>query len=249
MPLEGAIFDLDGVITDTAQVHMKAWKALFDEYLQRRAERDGEPFSPFTEQDYLDYVDGMPRYDGVRTFLASRGLQLPEGTPEDGPDEETVCGLGNRKNAQFQQVLEREGAVVFPGSERLVRALRAQGVITGVASSSKNCKMVLERAGISDLFGARVDGVVLAEQNLPGKPDPAMFVTCAEWLGVSPARSLVVEDAISGVQAGRAGGFGLVIGVNRGADAEALRENGADWVVEDLSELTVESINEHFRES
>jgi len=247
MTFEGAIFDLDGVITDTAQVHKKAWKALFDEYLRRRADRLGEVFRPFTEQDYLDFVDGLPRYDGVSAFLESRNIRLPLGSPDDTPEQETVCGLGNRKNLEFQAVLEREGATVFPGSENLVRALKKLGVSIGVASSSKNCAMVLERAGISDLFEARVDGVVLVEQGLPGKPDPAMFVKCAEWLGVTPRRSFVVEDAISGVQAGRDGNFGLVIGINRESDPQALRDNGADWVVDDLSELTVEAIDEHFR--
>lgn len=244
MPLKAAIFDLDGVITDTAQVHEKAWKALFDDFLRQRA-GDGV-FEPFTQQDYRDYVDGLPRYDGVRTFLASRGVQLPEGQPEDPPDSPTVCGLGNRKNQAFQAVLAEEGVTVFPGSLRLIQDLRAQGVATGVASSSKNCALVLEQAGLSELFQARVDGVVLAEQGLPGKPDPAMFTTCARWLGVSPQQALVVEDALSGVKAGRDGGFRLVIGIARGSDPQALREQGAHQVVGDLAELTMETIDEYF---
>lgn len=249
MSLEGAIFDLDGVITDTAQVHEASWKALFDDYLRQCADASGEAFQPFSQQDYLDYVDGRPRYDGVRTFLASRHIQLPEGTPDDDVEQLTVCGLGNRKNRTFQTVLERDGVEAFPGSLAFIQALHARGVATGVASSSKNCERVLKRAGISELFQARVDGVVLAEQQLPGKPDPAMFVTCARWLGVSPARSLVVEDALSGVRAGRDGGFALVIGVARGTDADALREHGAHWVVGDLSELNMENIDEYFRAS
>lgn len=235
---DAVLFDLDGVITDTAAVHARAWKTMFDAYLRQRAEATGTAFEPFTiEHDYKTYVDGKPRYDGVRSFLLSRGIDLPEGTPADPAEVETVCGLGNRKNDLVNQLIEDEGVAVYDGSLRLLHQLRDAGVRLAVVSSSKNCVTVLKSAGLLDMFDARVDGVVAAERGLPGKPAPDTFLAAARDLGATPDRAVVVEDAISGVQAGRAGGFGLVVGVDRDGDPEALRGNGADVVVADLDEL------------
>jgi beta-phosphoglucomutase family hydrolase len=235
---DAALFDLDGVITDTAAVHARAWKTMFDTYLRQRAEATGDAFEPFTiTGDYRAYVDGKPRYDGVRSFLRSRGIDLPEGTRADPADAETVCGLGNRKNELVNRLLDDEGVVVYEGSVRLLHQLRDDGVRLGVVSSSRNCAAVLTTAGLLDMFEARVDGVVAAERGLPGKPAPDTFLSAARDLGASPERAVVVEDAISGVQAGRAGGFGLVIGVDRDGDPDALRRNGADVVVTDLGDL------------
>jgi beta-phosphoglucomutase family hydrolase len=235
---DAVLFDLDGVLTDTAAVHARAWKTMFDDFLRAWAERHGQPLEPFTiADDYKTYVDGKPRYDGVRSFLQSRGIELPEGTSEDAPDVETVRGLGNRKNDLVNRLLDDEGVVRYEGSLRLVEQLREQGIKLAVVSSSKNCVTVLKAADIAHLFDAVVDGVVAAERGLPGKPAPDTFLAAATDLGATPARAVVVEDAISGVQAGHAGGFGLVIGVDREGDAEALRSNGADLVVSDLEEL------------
>ncbi|MQX37039.1 HAD family hydrolase [Roseospira navarrensis] len=231
------ICDLDGVVTDTAAVHAAAWKSLFDGVLRARAAREGTPFVPFTEQDYLQHVDGRPRYDGVRTFLASRGITLPEGTPDDGPDEQTVCGLGNRKNLEFNAIIERDGATRFDGAVELIRRLRAEGLRAVVVSSSKNCGPVLASAGLSDLFEAQVDGIYATEKGLPGKPAPDTFIEGARLVGIAPAACIMVEDAISGVQAGRDGGFGLVIGIDRGAGTDDLRDNGAHVVVKDLGDF------------
>jgi alpha,alpha-trehalase len=235
---DAVLFDLDGVITDTAAVHARAWKTMFDAHLRQRADATGTAFEPFTiEHDYKTYVDGKPRYDGVRSFLLSRGIELPEGTPADPADAETVCGLGNRKNDLVNQLIEDEGVAVYDGSVRLLHQLRDAGVRLAVVSSSKNCVTVLKKAGLLDMFDARVDGVVAAERGLPGKPAPDTFLAAARDLDTTPERAVVVEDAISGVQAGRAGGFGLVVGVDRDGDPEALRGNGADVVVADLGEL------------
>lgn len=235
---DAVLFDLDGVLTDTAAVHARAWKTMFDDFLRDRAARDERPMEPFSiGGDYKTYVDGKPRYDGVRSFLASRGIQLPEGSADDPPTAETICGLGNRKNDLVNQLLEDEGVVRYEGSLRLIHQLRDQGIKLGVVSSSRNCATVLAAAGIDDLFEARVDGVAAAARGLPGKPAPDTFLAAAADLGATPQRAVVVEDAISGVQAGRAGGFGLVIGVDREGDPEALRSNGADVVVSDLGEL------------
>jgi beta-phosphoglucomutase family hydrolase len=237
---DAVLFDLDGVLTDTAAVHARAWKTMFDEFLRDWAKRHGQPFTPFTiDRDYKTYVDGKPRYDGVRSFLLSRGIELREGDSSDSPRTETVRGLGNRKNDLVNQLLDEEGVAPYEGSVRLVEQLRDKGIKRAVVSSSKNCAAVLEAAGISDLFDARVDGVVAAERGLPGKPAPDTFLAAAADLGAPPERAVVVEDAISGVQAGRAGGFGLVIGVDREGDPDALRSNGADVVVSDLGELVV----------
>jgi beta-phosphoglucomutase family hydrolase len=236
---DAVLFDLDGVLTDTAGVHAKCWEQTFDEFLSRRGDRTGEPLQPFDiESDYRLYVDGRRRYDGVRDFLHSRGIDLPEGSPADPPDAETVCGVGNRKNVLVNQALEEGGVEVYPGSVDLVRALRDAGVKTGVVSSSANCVAVLRAAGIADLFEVRVDGKVAAELSLPGKPAPDTFLEAARELGVDAKRTVVVEDAISGVQAGRGGGFGLVIGIARHDEPGVLREQGADLVVSDLGELS-----------
>jgi beta-phosphoglucomutase family hydrolase len=235
---DAVLFDLDGVLTATARVHAVCWKRTFDDFLQRRAHRTNEPFQPFDLlTDYEDYVDGKPRYDGVRSFLESRGLQLPQGNPDDPPGRETVCGLGNRKDDLFNQALESGGVEVFAGSVAWLRQLRQAGIKTAVVSSSRHCLAVIQAAGISDLFDARVDGQVADDLKLAGKPAPDTFLKAAQMLGVQPQRAVVVEDALAGVQAGRNGGFKLVIGVDRKGDADALRAHGADVVVTDLKEM------------
>jgi HAD superfamily hydrolase (TIGR01509 family) len=211
---------------------------MFDEYLQKRATQTGEPFRPFEiSTDYKLYVDGKPRFDGVRDFLKSRGIQLPEGTPDDTPKTETVCGLGNRKNEMVNQEIESVGVDPYPGTIDLVHQLHKDGFKVAVVTSSQNCDVVLKAAKISHLFEVRVDGNVIVEQHLSGKPAPDMFLTAAKWLKAEPKRAVVVEDAISGVQAGRNGAFGLVIGVARKGNNEELKKHGADIVVNDLSEL------------
>jgi beta-phosphoglucomutase family hydrolase len=235
--IRACLFDLDGVLTPTALVHAKAWKRTFDAYLRERAGRTGEPFEPFdSAADYERYVDGKPRYDGVRSFLASRGIELPEGTPADPPGAETVCGLGNRKDELVVDLL-RQGVEPYPGSVRYVRAVRDAGLHRAVVSASVHCREVLEAAGIADLCEVRIDGIVAAERRLKGKPAPDTFLAAAEALGVPPAAAAVFEDALAGVEAGRAGRFGFVVGVDRVGQAEALREHGADVVVSDLAEL------------
>ena len=231
------LFDLDGVLTQTAKVHAAAWKQTFDEYLRRRADERGEPFRAFEAADYDRYVDGMPRYDGVRTFLRSRGIELPEGDRGDPPDRETVCGIGNRKNELVLTLIRTNGVEAYPGSVAYVKAAREAGLRRAVVSSSANCKDVLVAAGIEDLFEARIDGVVADERHLKGKPAPDTFLAGARALGVSPAQAAVFEDALAGVEAGRAGDFGYVVGVDRAGQADALRAHGASVVVEDLSEL------------
>ena len=230
---DAALFDLDGVITPTAEVHMRAWSAMFNDFLASRPEN----LDPYTDQDYFTYVDGKPRYDGVRSFLASRSIELPEGTPEDTSSAETVCGHGNRKNDAFSEVLRTEGVAPYPGSLALVRQLAAAGTPMAIVSSSRNAPAVLEAAGVADFFGHVVHGGVAAEQGLDGKPAPDTFLYAARLLGAAADRSVVLEDAVSGVRAGAAGGFGLVIGVDRGAGADPLRAAGADVVVADLDEL------------
>jgi trehalose-phosphatase len=242
-----AVFDLDGVVTFTARLHAAAWKDLFDAYLRERSERTGEPLRPFTDEDYRTFVDGRPRYDGVRTFLASRGIELPEGEPSDPPEAETIAGLGNRKNELFRARLEREGADVDAEAVRLLRELREAGVPVGVATSSRNGPLVLEKAGLADLFDARVDGVISAELGLPGKPAPDIFLECLRRLGrTEPDATMMAEDATAGVEAGRAGGFGLVLGVDRTGHGLALREHGAHWVISDFGQVTVERLAAFF---
>ncbi|MFT4187019.1 MAG: beta-phosphoglucomutase family hydrolase [Aeromicrobium sp.] len=234
---DAALFDLDGVITPTAEVHMRAWERMFNTFLNERSAEEWGIAEPYTDADYHRYVDGKPRYDGVRSFLASRGVELPEGDPSDGPEAETVCGLGNRKNEVFAALLAEEGVAPYPGSVALVAALAERGVRRAIVSSSRNAPAVLRAAGMIDEFELIVDGVVAAEAGLPGKPAPDTYQHAADLMGVPHARAVVFEDAISGVQAGAAGDFGLVVGVDRGAGADALRDHGADLVVADLEEL------------
>jgi len=230
--LDAVLFDLDGVLTPTADVHMRAWRVMFTEYFTRHAISP-----PYEDADYFAYVDGKPRYDGVRSALASRSVVLPDGKPTDLPGTETVCGLGNTKNAAFDQVLRQDGVVAYPGSVVLLDALAARGTAVAVVSSSRNAPAVLAAAGLADRFSVVVDGSVAISQGLPGKPSPDTFSYAARQLGVPDGRAVVVEDAVSGVEAGRAGGFGLVVGVDRGAGAAVLLAAGADIVVQDLAEL------------
>jgi beta-phosphoglucomutase family hydrolase len=227
-----ALFDLDGVITPTAVVHMHAWSEMFNAFL---TDHGGQ--SPYTDADYYAHVDGKPRYDGVRDFLASRGIALPEGVPEDDPSSDTVCGLGNRKNDAFNDVLAREGVTAYAGSVALLDHLAGLGMPLAVVSSSANAPAVLDAAGLLDRFASIVDGRVASAAGLPGKPSPETFLHAAHELGVDASHAVVLEDAVSGVQAGAAGGFGLVVGVDRGAGREALRTAGADLVVADLADL------------
>lgn len=236
--VRATLFDLDGVLTDTASVHRKAWKAMFDAYLGARAEHTGERFVPFDiGEDYRLYVDGKKREDGIRSFLESRGITLPEGQPEDDASAETVHGLGNRKNELFHQTLRSEGVEVFDGSRRYLEAVAAAGLGVAVVSSSANTREVLEVTGLARYIQVRVDGVTMREENLPGKPAPDSFLRAARLLDVSPDQAAVFEDALAGVAAGRAGRFALVIGIDRLDHAEQLRRNGADIVVADLAEL------------
>lgn len=236
--VHACLFDLDGVLTDTASVHTKAWKVMFDAFLQERAEKTGEQFVPFDPAaDYRQYVDGKKREDGVRSFLASRGIELPDGNPDDPPDADTVYGLGNRKNDAFQKTLHDDGVKVFDGSRRYLEAVAAAGVAAAVVSSSANTREVLEITGLDRFIQQRVDGVTLREEHIAGKPAPDSFLRAAELLKVEPAAAAVFEDALSGVQAGHAGHFGCVVGVDRVGQADALRQHGADVVVTDLAEL------------
>jgi beta-phosphoglucomutase family hydrolase len=236
--VRACLFDLDGVLTQTATVHAAAWKQMFDEYLRERAARTGEDFVPFDPgADYGEYVDGKPRSDGVRSFLASRGIELPEGEPDDPPDAETVHGLGNRKNELLLRLIHEHGVEPYAGSVRYLEAAREAGLHLAVVSSSTNCQDVLVAAGIEGFFEARIDGVVAEREHLRGKPAPDTFLAGARALGVAPGEAAVFEDALAGVAAGRAGRFACVIGVDRVGHAEALREHGANIVVRDLAEL------------
>jgi len=217
------LFDLDGVVTPTAEIQKRAWAALFERW-------------GFTDDDYLAYVDGRPRYDGVTTFLASRGVTLPYGDPSDRPGDDTVCGLGNRKDDMFVQALDRDGIAPYPGTMAVIAELERESVPMAIVSSSRNARPVLDAANLTSRFQVVVDGIVAADESLPGKPDPAMFHSAAKHLGVEPARCVVVEDASSGVAAGAAGGFAMVLGVDRGGNRPALLAAGADLVVDDLGE-------------
>ncbi|WP_406102292.1 beta-phosphoglucomutase family hydrolase [Streptomyces canus] len=232
--IKACLFDLDGVVTRTAVVHAAAWKEMFDAFLR---ERDGEDFRPFDDHDYDEYVDGLPRADGVRTFLASRGIELPDGNPDDPPGAETVHGLGNRKNALVLEKIRTDGVEAYDDTLAYIRAARAQGLRTAIVSSSANCRDVLRAIDAEDLFDVRVDGVVAAERHLPGKPHPDTFLAAAHDLGLDAPRSAVFEDALAGMDAGRAGGFGYVVGLDRVGQADALYEHGADVVVKGLAEL------------
>jgi beta-phosphoglucomutase family hydrolase len=232
------LFDLDGVLTDTASVHKKAWKTMFDAYLREHAERTGEKFVQFdVDADYLKYVDGKRREDGVRDFLASRGVTLPEGEPDDASGSETVTGLGNRKNEMFLQTLHGDGVEVFDGSRRYLEAVAAAGLAIAVVSSSANTRDVLRITGLDEFVKHVVDGVTMREEHIRGKPAPDSYLRGAELLGVAPAEAAVFEDALAGVESGRAGNFGFVVGVDRVGQREALLHNGADVVVTDLAEL------------
>lgn len=236
--LEAFLFDLDGVITDTADVHARAWKRAFDEYLAERNGGSNGNYIPFDlDADYKKYVDGKPRDEGVASFLESRAICLPRGQDDDLPDQETICGLGNRKNRYYRESIESEGVRVYGGAVDLVRQLKARGLKVAVVSSSKNCSAILLAAGIADLFDGQVDGVVACDLHLRGKPAGDIFLEAARRLGVQPEKAAVVEDALSGVRAGRAGGFGLVVGVDRSGDGKALEGGGADLIVHDLSVL------------
>ncbi len=234
---DACLFDLDGVLTPTAEVHMRAWDVMFNTYLSSRDPGAGGDVSPYVAQDYYSYVDGKPRYDGVRSFLASRQIELPDGTPEDAADQETVCGLGNRKNDTFSQILVDEGVEPYPHSVVLLDWLSAQGKAVAVVSSSRNAPAVLKAAGLSDRFEVVIDGVVAAAEGLEGKPSPQTYLRAAQRLDVQKERAVVFEDALSGVESGRAGQFGLVVGVDRGAGVDDLTTHGADVVVQELDEL------------
>jgi beta-phosphoglucomutase family hydrolase len=236
--VRACLFDLDGVLTRTAKVHAAAWKEMFDGYLRERAARDGSTFVPFDAVgDYDAYVDGRPRADGVRTFLASRGMHLPEGAPGDGPDAETVNGLGTRKNNLVLRRIREDGVEPYAGSVAFVHAVRKAGLGRAVVSSSANCRDVLVAAGIEDLFDERIDGITARDRGLRGKPAPDTYLEAARDLGVEPGAAAVFEDALAGVEAGRAGRFGAVVGVDRVGQAEQLTAHGADIVVRDLAEL------------
>eukprot|EP01063_Lacrimia_lanifica_P017986 TRINITY_DN24960_c0_g1_i1.p1 TRINITY_DN24960_c0_g1~~TRINITY_DN24960_c0_g1_i1.p1 ORF type:complete len:304 (+),score=133.82 TRINITY_DN24960_c0_g1_i1:76-987(+) len=243
---KAVIFDLDGVVTKTAAVHSRAWKAMFDAFLR---DRDGEAFDEFMPEDYLKYVDGRPRYEGVQTFLNSRAIALDMGEPSDLPDQEkvTCCSLGNRKNDYFMDVLAKEGVQEYPSTVRIMNELRDLGVRVGLASSSKNAKHVLHAAGLSHLIEHRVDGVVAAERGYRGKPAGDIFVECAKALGVAPEDAVVVEDATSGVAAGRAGKFRLVVGLAREGNHAELKEHGAHVVYDDFGDMTVDELGDIFK--
>jgi len=236
--ISACLFDLDGVITQTAKVHAAAWKAMFDAFLLERSQRNGEPFRPFDlSTDYREYVDGKLRVDGVRSFTQSRGIFLDEGSVDDPPSAQTLYGLGTRKNQAFLDILRRDGVEVYEGSRRFVEAARDSGLRRAVVSASSNCQEVLRAAGIEDLFEVRVDGLSARRDGLRGKPEPDMFLAAAQALGTAPEQSVVFEDAIAGVEAGHAGGFGFVVGVDRAGNADSLLSHGADRVVSDLADL------------
>jgi beta-phosphoglucomutase family hydrolase len=236
--VQACLFDLDGVVTKTALVHAAAWKEMFDEFLRQWSEQHGTGFVPFDKvREYDEYVDGKPRLDGTRSFLKARGIDLPEGSPDDPPTAQTINGLSNRKNALVLEMIDKQGVQVYDGSVKYIKAVRAAGLRTAVVSSSANTVQVLRVAGLTDLFDARIDGVVAKERGLAGKPAPDTFLAGAAALGVSAAQAVVFEDALAGVEAGHAGHFGLVVGVNRTGQAAGLAEHGADIVVDDLGEL------------
>ncbi|MFG2679797.1 beta-phosphoglucomutase family hydrolase [Streptomyces sp. NPDC048392] len=232
--IQACLFDLDGVVTRTAVVHAAAWKETFDAFLR---ERDGAHFRAFTDSDYDQYVDGRPRADGVRSFLASRGIELPEGTPDDPPGARSVNGVGNRKNELLLEKIRTDGVEPYEGTLRYIDAVRAAGLATAVVSSSANTRDVLHSIGAERLFDVRIDGVVARERKLPGKPRPDTFLAAARELGVEPSRAAVFEDALAGMDAGRSGHFGYVVGVDRVGQTDALYAHGADRVVKDLADL------------
>lgn len=242
---DAVVFDLDGVITQTALVHAESWKKMFDAYLKLREGRDQEPFREFThEHDYLPFVDGKPRYKGVQSFLESRGIHIPFGSAEDDASKETVCGLGNKKNVEFQEILKAQGVNVFEPAVSFIQDLKAHDVHVGVASSSKNAQLILQKTGLESLFETRVDGVVSAKLQLKGKPEGDIFVRACQDMQCTPDRAVVVEDAVSGVQAGKNGNFALVIGVAREGNDQALKENGADVVVRNFQRVNAICLDE-----
>ena len=237
---DAVIFDLDGVVTRTAKAHEAAWKKLFDDYLEEIGNRDGIRCRPFSNEDYRLYVDGKPRYAGVQSFIESRGIDVPPwGDPEDPPGYETIYGIGNKKNELFNDYIRKEGVEVYESTIALIRSLRDRKIRTGIVTSSKNCSTVLDAAGIGNLFDTKVDGLDAERLHLAGKPHPGIFIHAARNLQIKPERAVVVEDAIAGVQAGKSGRFGCVIGVDRDGQGEALQENGADITVRDLSEISL----------
>lgn len=235
--MDAIVFDMDGVVTSTSRSHAEAWAETFNEFLSSRVHSSEEPQDPFTESDYLTYVDGRPRYDGVRSFLESRGITLPDGNPDDPPNTDTVCGVGNGKNELFLKILREGGAEPYPSTVRLIQQLTIRGIATAVITSSRNGEEVLRSAGVREMFAVKVDGTDCSELGLAGKPMPDIFLEAARRLGVPPQRIAVVEDAVAGVEAGRRGGFGLVIGVDRADHADELSASGADVVVSDLGDL------------
>ena len=238
-PYNAVLFDLDGVLTRTADLHAAAWKQLFDEYLRADAAQKDTLFVPFDiDRDYRLFVDGKARHEGVKSFLDSRGIPLPLGSPGDGPDQETIYGLGNKKDRYFDAQLREKGVVVYPSTGRFLSNAKAHGLKTALVSSSHHAHEILETTGLSPFFDVRIDGYEIDRLHLHGKPAPDSFLEAARRLGVPPPKGIVIEDALSGVQAGRAGGFGLVIGLNRRDQAEALKQHGADVVVADLAELS-----------
>jgi trehalose 6-phosphate phosphatase len=240
-PIDAVLFDMDGVVTDTAKAHAAAWERLFNEFLRQRGERSGEEFRPFDpEGEYREFVDGKPRHDGIRSFLAARGIELPDGNDDDPDDAETICALARRKQHHFHDWLETNQVRTYPGTLKLVRDLAALGIPTAVFSASRNAEAVLRNAGALDLFEAKFDGNDLARLGKPGKPDPAMLMEAAARLGVGPERAAVVEDSIAGIEAGRRGGFALVVAIARNADEDAPRAAGADLVVNDAAELLIQ---------
>jgi beta-phosphoglucomutase family hydrolase len=240
--IQACLFDMDGVLTKTAAVHAAAWKQMFDEFLRKRAQADGGEFRPFDiHDDYDQYVDGKPREDGVRDFLASRDISLPDGDPADPPDADTVYGLGNRKNELLLQRIKTDGVQVYDGSVRYLEAAQKAGLRRAVVSSSANTEQVLSVTGLEHFFEVRVDGVTIAQRHLHGKPAPDTFLDAAKQLGVEPAHAVVFEDALSGVAAGHAGHFGFVVGVDRVGQADELAAHGADRVVQDLAELLTDA--------
>ena len=244
---KAVIFDLDGVITQTARVHSLAWKKMFDDYLKFRQANYGEPFEEFDhERDYLPFVDGKSRYHGVESFLVSRGINIDFGDPSDYPGKETICGLGNRKDSIFNAIVADEGVSVYDSTVDIIKKLKKLGIKLGVASSSKNCKAVLQAVNLLELFDTRVDGVVSAELNLKGKPEPDIFTTACDNLKIAYKKAIIVEDAVSGVQAGAKGNFGLVLGIARENNEDELKKNGADRVINDFSEITINYLEKWF---
>lgn len=248
MQCKGAIFDLDGVITQTAKIHFQAWKDTFDEYLKENSKKKGMDYKPFThDEDYLQYVDGKPRYMGVKSFLESRDVEIPYGNPKDPPEKETICGIGNRKNERFRSIVAEDGVDIYESTASFIKALKQKGVKVGVSSSSMNCKFVLEKTGLIDLFETVIDGVVSKEIGLRGKPRPDIFLLACEHLDLNPNECMMVEDAVVGVEAGKNGNFSLVVGVSRDGNIQELQAHGADIAVRDLEELSIEDVEQWFK--